>query len=43
MVPGGQQILLGPVGEVPAGQTHVSRCWSKTMPVGQQGRLEICS
>lgn len=43
IVLGGQQILLGPVSAVPAGQTHFRRCWSKTIPLGQQASWLICS
>jgi hypothetical protein len=43
MVLGGQQILEGPVGAVPVGQTQWSVTVSKSIPAGQQGRLMIAS
>ncbi len=43
ILPGGQQSLVGPVSLVPGGQTHLRVLVSKTMPLGQQGRLAVCS
>ena len=43
MVPVGQQILVGPVGVVPDGQTQLRVVWLKPMPLGQQGRLPRAS
>jgi hypothetical protein len=40
MVSGGQQILRGPVGDVPVGHTHCRSLLSKMYPVGQQWKPE---
>lgn len=40
---GGQQILVGPVGDVPAGHSQLKSLVLKTMPLGQQGRKPACS
>ena len=43
MVPVGQQMLVGPVGEVPEGHTHLREVVLKPIPLGQQGRLVSAS
>ena len=43
MVLGGQQILEGPVGAVPVGQTHWRVFVLKSIPAGQQGKWTIAS